>query len=170
MGKQIHKRFSKEFVEEVLESFNEKRITEEMALELLGIKRTRLYELRKTWLRSKIRGKEFKLWNRTRSDFNRYSDEIEGWLHKELKYIRTEASIYRGRFNFAFLAELAEREFGRQFDRSVLRRFALRYGYYRALPEEKAKVYTRFETSGPGVLYQHDTSHHGTCQECCVWG
>jgi len=28
------------------------------------------------------------------------------------------------------------------------------------LPEEKGKVYTRFETSGPGVLYQHDSSHH----------
>jgi hypothetical protein len=28
------------------------------------------------------------------------------------------------------------------------------------LLEEKGKVYTRFETSGPGVLYQHDSSHH----------
>jgi len=75
-------------------------------------------------------------------------------------YIRNEADIYRGKFNFAFLVELAEKEFGRQFDRSVFRRFALRHGYYHALPEEKGKVYTRFETSGPGVLYQHDSSHH----------
>jgi hypothetical protein len=29
------------------------------------------------------------------------------------KYIRTEADVYRGRFNFAFLAELAEKEFQR---------------------------------------------------------
>jgi transposase InsO family protein len=36
----------------------------------------------------------------------------------------------------------------------------LRYGYYHALPEEKGKVYIRFETSGPGVLFQHDSSHH----------
>ena len=40
---QIHKRHSLEFVEEVLEAFNEKRMTEEMACELLGIKRARLY-------------------------------------------------------------------------------------------------------------------------------
>jgi len=59
MGRQIHKRLSKEFVEEVLEAFNEKRMTEEMALELVGVKRTRLYELRKVWLQSKMRGEVF---------------------------------------------------------------------------------------------------------------
>jgi len=47
MGRQIHKRLSKEFVEEVLEAFNEKRMAEEMALDLLVVKRTRLYELKK---------------------------------------------------------------------------------------------------------------------------
>jgi hypothetical protein len=36
----------------------------------------------------------------------------------------------------------------------------LKKGYYHALAEEKGKVYTRFETSGPGALYQHDSSHH----------
>ena len=35
---QIHKRRSPEFVKEVLEAFNESRITEEMACELLGIR------------------------------------------------------------------------------------------------------------------------------------
>lgn len=126
----------------------------------LGIKRTRLYELRKRWLRSKMRGEEFLLWARTESRFHTFSEEIESWLHKELKYIRTEADVYRGRFNFAFLVELAEKEFKCPFQRNSFRRFALRHGYYHALPEEKGKVYTRFETSGPGVLYQHDSSHH----------
>lgn len=68
--------------------------------------------------------------------------------------------MYRGRFNFAFLAELAEKEFQRVFPRNSLRLFALRHGYYHALPEEKGKLYTRFEVSGPGVLFQHDASHH----------
>jgi hypothetical protein len=36
----------------------------------------------------------------------------------------------------------------------------LEKGYYHALQEEKGKVYTRFETSGPGALYQHDSSYH----------
>ena len=157
---QIHKRHSPEFVEEVLEAFNEKRMTEEMACEFLGIKRARLYRVRRDWLRQRRRGEAFRLWNRPRSDFHRFSEEIEDWLHQELQYIRNGAEVYRGRFNFAFLGEQAEKEFGREFDRSVLRRFALRHDYYHALPEEKEKVYTRFETSGPGALFQHDSSHH----------
>lgn len=58
------------------------------------------------------------------------------------------------------MAELAEREFKREFHRNSIRLFALRHGYYHALPEEKSKVYTRFETSGPGALFQHDSSPH----------
>ena len=157
---QIHKRHSPEFVAEVLEAFNERRMTEERACELLGIKRARLYRLRRDWLRCEVRRKEFQLWSRTRSDFHRFPEEVEDWLHEELEYIRNGAELYRGRFNFAFLGEMAEKAFQREFDRSVLRRFALRHGYYHALPEEKKKVYTRFETSGPGVLFQHDSSHH----------
>ncbi|MBI5188007.1 MAG: hypothetical protein HZA07_02890 [Nitrospirae bacterium] len=160
MGSRLHKRLSVEFVQEVLEAFNEKRITEEIACELFGLKRARLYKLRRDWLRCQLKGEEFRLWNRTKSNFRTFPEDIEGWLHKELMYIRNEANTYRGKFNFSFLTELAEKEFGRTFDRSVFRRFALRYGYYHALPEEKSKVYTRFETSGPGVLYQHDSSHH----------
>lgn len=160
MGQQIHKRFLKEFVEEVLEAFNEGRATEGRACELLGIKRTRFYELRKRWLRCRLRGEEFRLWDRRESKFHTFPEQVEGWLHRELKYIRTEADVYRGRFNFAFLAEMAEREFQRGFSRNSIRLFALRHGYYHALPEEKNKVYTRFETSGPGALFQHDTSHH----------
>jgi transposase InsO family protein len=156
----MHRRLSRELVEEVLEAFNKKRATEEAACELLGIKRARLYQLRRAWLKATMRGHEFRLWNRRDSRFHAFPDDIAQWLHNELDYIRSDADTYRGKFNFAFLAELAERQFKRRFDRSVFRRFALREGYYHALPEEKAKVYARFETSGPGVLFQHDSSHH----------
>lgn len=79
-----------------------------------------------------------------------------------MTYIRSEADVYRGRFNFAFLAEQAEKEFQRIFQRNSICLFALMlmHGYYHALPEEKEKVYTRFEVSGPGVLFQHNSSHH----------
>lgn len=160
MGQQIQKRLSVEFVGEVLEAFNNQRLSEKSACEFLGIKRARLYKLRKQWLKSRLRGEQFLLWNRKNSEFHRFPDDVQEWLHKELKYIRTEADVYRGRFNFAFLAEMAEREFHEEFHRNSIRLFALRHGYYHALPEEKSKVYTRFETSGPGALFQHDSSHH----------
>jgi len=56
MGKQLHKRLKKEFVEDVLRAFNEKKMSEREAVELLGIKRTQLYCLRKRWLRNRIKG------------------------------------------------------------------------------------------------------------------
>jgi transposase InsO family protein len=160
MKERIHKRLPEDFVSMVLEAFNEGRICERDACELLGLKRTRLYGLRKRWLRCVIQGKPLYLWERRRSDFHRFPSEVEDWLRRELTYIRREAVTYRGKFNFAFLAEEAEKVFGYAFHRNSLRLFALREGYYHCLPEQKGKVYTRFETAGPGALFQHDSSHH----------
>jgi len=64
MGEQIHKRVSKEFVEGVLEAFNDHRIGEEKASEMLGVRRAQLYKLRKKWLRSVIGRKPFDLYAR----------------------------------------------------------------------------------------------------------
>jgi transposase InsO family protein len=159
MRERIHKRLPVEFVQEVLDSFNGHRISEKEAMDLLGVKRSRLHQLRKRWL-LKNRKNPFRLWRRIDNAFHVISPEVEQWLDRELRYIRQEAETFRGRFNFAFLAEEAQRRFGRPFCRNTLRLYALKKGYYHALPEEKGKVYTRFETSGPGALFQHDSSFH----------
>ena len=160
MGIQLHKRHCQEFVVEVLEAFNDRRLSEEKACELLGFKRAQLYKLRKRWLRCMMRKESFELYARKESAFHRLPEEVEQWLHQELSFIRHEADVYRGKFNFAVLAEEAQKRFGYSFHRDTFRRFALRHDYYHALPEEKKKVYVRFETSGPGCLFQHDSSHH----------
>lgn len=160
MGEQIHKRLSKEFVEGVLEAFNEHRIGEEKTCEILGVRRGQLYRLRKRWLRSVIGEKPFELYSRKESAFHRLPQEVEQWLHEEMTFIHEKAEVYRGRFNFAVLAEEAQKRFGRRFPRQTLRLFALRHGYYHGLPEEKKKLYVRFETPGPGFLFQHDSSKH----------
>jgi transposase InsO family protein len=128
-------------------------------MELLGVKRSRLHQLRKRWL-LKNRKKPFRLWQRAENAFHVISAEVSEWLDKELHYIQKEAETFHGKFNFAFLAEEAQKRFGRPFCRNSIRLYALRSGYYHALPEEKGKVYTRFETSGPGALFQHDSSYH----------
>jgi transposase InsO family protein len=159
MGERIHKRLPVKFVEEVLESFNGHRISEKEAMDLLGVKRSRLHQLRRGWLLSS-RKRPFRLWQRVENAFHVISPEVEQWLDKELRYIRQEADTFRGKFNFAFLAEEAQKRFDRPFSRNSIRLYALKNGYYHALPEEKGKVYTRFETSGPGALFQHDSSYH----------
>lgn len=54
MSAQLHRRLSQSFVEEILEAFNDHRISEEKACELLGLHRARLYELRERWLQCLI--------------------------------------------------------------------------------------------------------------------
>jgi len=161
LGEQIHKRLSKEFVEEVLEAFNDHRIGEEKACEMLGVRKAQLYKLRKRWLRSVIGNKPFELYGRKESAFHRLSEEVEQWLHQEMTFIRQKVEeVYRGRFNFGVFAEEAQKRFGHPFHRQTLRFFALRHGYYHGLPEEKKKLYVRVETPGPGFLFQHDSSKH----------
>jgi transposase InsO family protein len=128
-------------------------------MDILGIRRSRLHQLRKRWLKSNKK-KPFSLWQRAGSAFHVISPEVKEWLDKQLRYIRQEADTFRGKFNFAFLAEEAQKRFNRHFSRNSIRLYALKNGYYHALPSEKGKVYTRFETSGPGALFQHDSSYH----------
>jgi len=159
MRERIHKRLPVQFVQEVLKSFNQHRISEREAMDLLGVKRSRLHQIRKRWLLSN-RKRPFRLWQRVENAFHVISEEVQEWLDRELHYIQKEAEMFRGKFNFAFLAEEAEKRFHRPFNRNSFRLYALKNGYYHALPSEKRKLYTRFETSGPGALFQHDSSHH----------
>ncbi len=159
MRQRIHKRLPVDFVKEVLEAFNSHRVSEKEAMELLGVGRSRLHQLRRRWLLSSKK-RPFRLWQRVENAFHVLTEEVKQWLDHELQYIQKEADLFRGKFNFAFLAEEAEKRFHRPSCRNSLRLYALRNGYYHALPEEKGKLYTRFETSGPGALFQHDSSYH----------
>ncbi len=159
MEQRIHKRLPVEFIQQVLEQFNRHEICEKEAMELLGVQRSRLHQLRKRWLMSN-ENKPFNLWLRTENSFHVINKDVKEWLDCELGYIRNEAETFRGKFNFAFLAEEAQKRFNRSFSRNSFRLYALKNGYYHALPHEKGKVYTRFETSGPGALFQHDSSFH----------
>lgn len=156
MGQQLYRRLPQAFVVEVLEAFNDQRMTEKQACALLGIKRTRLYGLRREWLRQRA------TWvlvapRRARRG---WPAEVEAWLHQECRYLRDEAVQYRGRFNFAVLAEAAHQRFGIELSRSGVRRWAVRRGYYTQTRAEVRKVYVRWESIGPGALWHHDTSRH----------
>ena len=160
MGKQIHKRLPKDFVENVIRTFCEREIEREQVYELLGLPRSGLYLWREKYLACTREGKEFRLYNRESRPTRSFPKEVQDFLHEELYYITRCEGRFKNRFNFSFLAERAEKKFGRPFNRNSIRRFALRHNYYEAKPDEKKKIYIRFETPGPGFLFQHDTSHH----------
>jgi len=168
MKEQLHKRLNQEFVEKILDAFNRHKMSEKEACGLLGIKRARLYKLRKVWRKKRAKG-EFKLYNREDSVTRKIDKKAEEFLDKEFRYITCEASKdFRNKFNFAVLSEEVEKHCGIKVHRSTIRRLALRNGYYHALPEEKEKAYIRFEMAGIGMLFQHDTSIH--CWIPCLGG
>lgn len=160
MAGQLKKRASQEWVEYVLTQFNDRGFSEKYACQLLKIKRSQLYELRKRWLKAHIGKKSFRLQSSGQNQKLSLSDDIQGFLHQELSYIKKEAHYYRGRFNFAYLSEKIYQKFGVSLHRNTIRRFAIREGYYYQTPKEKKKPCIRFEMDSIGALFQHDTSRH----------
>lgn len=160
MRKHLYKRLPKEFIEDVLRACLNEELSRKEARKLLGLSRTSLYLWEIKYLISKQEGKEFEVLPKRKRVPCSFPPEVEKFLHTELEYIKNHAKKYRKRFNFAFLAEQAEKRFGYRFHRNSIRRFALRHNYYKGKLEEKRKVYVRFETPGPGFLFQHDTSRH----------
>jgi len=75
MRERIHKRLPVKFVEEVLGSFNQHRISEKEAMDLLGVKRSRFHQLRKRWL-LKNRKNPFRLWQRADNTFHVLTEEV----------------------------------------------------------------------------------------------
>jgi len=61
MTEQLARRVTGQWVAQVLEQFNKHTISEKEACELLGIRRSQLYELRKKWLKSNLKGVTFEL-------------------------------------------------------------------------------------------------------------
>jgi hypothetical protein len=70
-------------------------------MDLLGLERRRLHQLRKRWLLSNRKG-PFCLWQKAESGFHVISADVRQWLDRELKYIRQEADLFRGKFNLPF--------------------------------------------------------------------
>lgn len=160
MTEQLAKRAALEWVEYVLEQFNERALSEKQACQLLEIKRIQLYELRKRWLKAKIGKRAFKLCSSGQNQKLFLTKEMQEFLHQELTYIKKEAYYYRSKFNFAYLSEKVFKKFGVSLHRNTIRRFAIKEGYYSQTPKEKKKPCIRFEMDSIGALFQHDTSRH----------
>lgn len=160
MTEQLVKRTSAMWIEYILEQFNDHDLSEVEACDLLGIKRSQLYELRRRWLKAQISKQPFKLASSGESQKRSLRKDIEDFLHQELSYLRKKARYFRGKFNFAYLSELISKRHGLSIHRNTIRRFAIREGYYYQTPKEKKKPCIRFEMDSVGALFQHDTSRH----------
>lgn len=157
--KQLTKRLPLDFIITTIQDFTNRKITEREACNLLTIKRARLYRIASKLKKQGFSRKVLIHGNVGRINY-RYTPNETRFLTSELKYIAQESENFQGEFNFAYLAEKFEREFGKKTYRSSIRLFAIREGFYKPREKKEIKVFRRFDTGNIGQLYQHDTSVH----------
>ena len=160
MTEQLAKRMTNQWISQVLQQFNERELSEKQACELLSIKRTQLYTLRKKWLKATLQGKIFSINSSGKNQKRSLTDNIKKFLRKEFIYLTEKAHYYKNKFNFAFIAEKVQQNFNILIHRNTIRRFAIKEGYYEQTSKETQKPCLRFEMDSIGALFQHDTSRH----------
>ena len=103
MRKQIHKRLPKDFVEDVIRTFSEEKISREQVSELLGLSKAQLYRWREKYSAFKKKGEEFKLYNREAKPTRFFPKEVQDFLHEELYYITRCEGRFKNKLNFSHL-------------------------------------------------------------------
>lgn len=160
-SEQLHKRMKWQTVWNVVAEYASKKLPAETVCRWLSISRTQLYRLKQRWgkWREKTPSAEW-LYQRPDRKGTRWRPEVEAFLKSECHYVKNQSPMFRGYFNFSFLAERVHRSFGVRLSRQAVRRWAIREGYFNPAIDKAAKAYVRFETGGIGMLFQHDASPH----------
>ena len=155
---QIHKRFTSDQVEELLERYLKMEIGRKYIEEILGIKKRRFFMLLKHY---KEHPESFSV-EYQRSTPSRISSEIEENLLKELsiekKMIQNKEIPLRS-YNYSYLKEHLRKKYRLKVSLTTVIRRAKKHGFYLKKPKRSLhdrEVLTRYT----GELIQHDSSFH----------
>ena len=159
MSKQLHKNFIDEQVKLLLKSYVDKEIKINYILSILGIKRSRFFEL---LARYKKDPDNFSI-QYNRKTINRKIDQaIETNIIKELN---TEKDLIQAKdvpirwYNYSYIKDILENDYNQKVSLSTIINRAKTNGFYLTRP--KRKVHEKeVITNYPGELIQHDSSHH----------
>ena len=148
--KQLIDRLPSDFIAQTLEAFNDGRIDAKQAAAALGIGRSRLYELRTSWLRDR-QGFQAK-----RSGGNRH----RAWPPEVLAFLQ-EFLPLQSPPNFQLVADEMERLLGFKRARSTVEAYVKKHLPGLVLQAEpKKRSHRRFRRAHIGELWQHDSSIH----------
>ncbi|MEA2088143.1 MAG: hypothetical protein U9O91_08665 [Candidatus Caldatribacteriota bacterium] len=159
MSKQLHKNFVDEQVKLLLKSYMDKEIKINYILSILGIKRSRFFELLN---RYKKDPDNFSI-QYNRKTINRKIDKaIEINIIKELN---REKDLIKAKgvpikcYNYSYIKDILVNDYNQRVSLSTIINRAKGNGFYLIKPKRKAhdrEVITNY----PGELIQHDSSHH----------
>ena len=102
----LHKRLSLQTVTQVIRQFQENKFSIKMACDLLGVSKSRLYQLKEKWgavpatelMRRSLYERETPLL---------MAQDAQDFLRQEIRFMKNESKVMQGHFNFALLAHMA---------------------------------------------------------------
>ena len=159
MAKQLHKKFPTEQVKSLLERYRSKEIKIEYILEILGVRRSRFFELLKEYRRDP---ENFSiLYKRTKSP-RRISDSIEKNILAELRIEKRfieDKNIPIRTYNYSYIRDQLWSKYRQKVSVPTIIDRAKKNNFY--FPRPKRKAHDReVLTNYVGELIQHDSSWH----------
>lgn len=159
MAKQLHKKFPNEQVKSLLKSYLSKEIKIDYILEILGIKRSRFFELLKEYQKAP---ESFSISYKRAKSTRRISKKVEENIIKEL---RIEKGLIENKempiksYNYSYIRDQLWSKYRQKVSLPTIIDRAKKNNFY--FPRLKRKSHDReVLTHYVGELIQHDSSHH----------
>ncbi len=159
MAKQLHKRFPDEQIKSLFERYLSKEIEIKYILEILGIKRSRFFELLKEYRNNPD---NFSISYHRKTATRKIDKEIEENIIKELTL---ESRLIDNKdmpikfYNYSYIKDQLYDNYGQEVSLPTIIDRAKKNGFYFPRPDRKThdrEVLTNYV----GQLIQHDSSHH----------
>lgn len=159
MAKQLHKKFSDDQIKELLERYLGKKIKRAAIEKVLGIGKTRFFELIKKYKDNPV---GFSIEYLRKNATNKIAPEVEENIMIELeaeKRLIQDSEVPVITYNYSYIKDRLAIEHGQNVALSTIISRAKASGYFH---KKKQKAYHDREvaTNYAGELIQHDSSHH----------
>jgi hypothetical protein len=159
MADQIHKKFTDEEVKRLLERYVLKEVDRKYIQELLGIKKSRFFELIKMFRDNK---NSFSIEYNRNSQNHTIDSVIENNIIMELKSSKElieNKKIPIRSYNYSYIREKLSEDYQQKVSLNTIISRARKHGFY--IKKQKKKIHAReVLTENIGELIQHDSSPH----------
>ena len=160
MRKQLHKRFVKEQVEDIVRKYITKTLRAKEACRYLGIGRTRLHELVTQYRLEKTVNITYKRTTPTRVVKDSIQEHILTELLFEKEKIIDNPLVPTKRYNYSYIKNLLLEKYEEKVSLPTIISLAKANDFWKA-KRKREQIHTRqVLTNFVGELVQHDSSHH----------
>ena len=160
MAKQLHKRFSAEEVKMLLENYLDDKVELIYILEMLGVERSRFFELLKQY---RSDPDNFSIQYRRKRPTRKIAKGVEKSIMNELtkeKKLIEDKEIPITFYNYSYTKDQIYQNYGQKVALSTIIDRAKKWGFYKPRQKERKCHDREILTNYVGEIIQHDSSHH----------